>query len=180
VKGAWPAVVQGRPATFHAGDHGAYLWHDPDGGWALRVTHAGPHDRVVFSGTLTTGGQFVHVRRVKDEGNDIVAVSPNKHMILFRFVNYGYVDGLDFATHCSEAFTSSISMSGHLASTAAIHLGRTAAHPTSNPFKIERVHGPGTPTTTTTTVPPTTTSSTTTTSTSTTTTSSTASTTTTL
>jgi hypothetical protein len=157
VKGAWPTVVQGRPDQFKAGDHGAYLWHDPDGGWALRVTHAGKHDRVVFSGTFTTGGRFVDVHRVRDEGNDIVAVSPDKHTIMFRFVNYGWVDGLNFATHCSESFSVNIDIGGRLASSAAIHLGDTKAHPTSNPFKIERVHGPGGPGPTTTTLPTTTT-----------------------
>ena len=135
----------------------------PRRGLALRVTHAGKHDRVVFSGTLTTSGRFVDVHRVKDEGNDIVAVSPDKHTILFRFVNYGWVDGLNFATHCSESFNVGIDISGRLASTDAIHLGDTKAHPTSNPFKIERVHGPGGPRPTTTTLPTTTTTSATTT-----------------
>ena len=39
VPGAWPALTEGRPTTLLAGTDGAYLWHDPDGGWALRVTH---------------------------------------------------------------------------------------------------------------------------------------------
>jgi len=158
VKGAWPSVVQGRPVLFKAGDRGAYLWHDPDGGWALRVTHAGPHDRVIISGMFSTAGRFVDVHRVRDEGNDIVTVGPNRHLILFRFVNYGYVDGLNFATHCSESFTVTLDVSGHLASSKAVHLGANEVNPTSNPFKIERVHGTlGLRQATTTTVAPTTT-----------------------
>jgi hypothetical protein len=138
VPGQWPQVVQGRPTAFQAGDHGFYLWHDPDGGWAVRVTHAGPHDRVIFSGTLTTGGQFVDVKRVRDEANDIVAVSPSKHIITFRFVNYGWVDGLNFATHCSTGFQTRLDVDGHLSPTSLVHLGPAEVNPLTNPFRIER------------------------------------------
>ena len=63
---------------------------------------------------------------------------PAKHTILFRFVNYGMVDGLDFATHCSPAFTVKIYVEGQLASPGSVHLGQSDGNPTSNPFKIER------------------------------------------
>ena len=154
VKGQWPLVAQGRPSTFRAGDDGVYLWHDPDGGWALRATHSGPHDRSVIFGTLTANsGEFVDVHRAKDEANDVVTLSPDKRTILFRFVNYGWVDGLDFATHCTTSFTAHLDMKGTVASTSAIHLGADAASPTSNPFTIERVYGSDSPATTTTTNP---------------------------
>jgi hypothetical protein len=155
VQGAWPQAVEGRPATFQAGNDGVYLWHDPDGGWALRATHSGPHDRVIIAGTLhTTTGKFTFVHRVRDEGNDIVALSANHKTILFRFVNYGWVDGLDFATHCSTGFSASFYIEGTLAPTDAVHLGGNEVNPTSNPFDIERVQGSlgsdgGVPTTTT-------------------------------
>jgi hypothetical protein len=137
VKGAWPTVVQGRPLAFQAGD-GVYLWNDPDGGWALRATHTGPSDGAVISGTLTTGGKFVDVRRVQYEGDDIVAVGASKHTILFRFVNYGWLDGLDFATRCSSAISATIYIGGGLASTTAVHLGGSASSPATNPFRVER------------------------------------------
>ncbi|MGA3219788.1 MAG: hypothetical protein ABSE77_12060 [Acidimicrobiales bacterium] len=141
VPGAWPAVAEGRPATFLAGSDGAYLWHDPDGGWALRVTHTGPQDRVIFSGSLTTSGKFVGVQLIGGGGNDIVVVGLAKHTIFFRFVNYGLVDGLDFATHCSRAFTVKIYLEGQLASPGTVHLGQSTGNPTSNPFQIERTRG---------------------------------------
>ncbi|HXW79162.1 MAG TPA: hypothetical protein VEJ84_06665 [Acidimicrobiales bacterium] len=137
-KGAWPSVVQGRPLSFQAGD-GVYLWDDPDGGWALRVTHTGPSDDAVISGTLTTSGKFLDVRRMQNgDGDDIVVVGAAKHTILFRFVNYGWLDGLDFATRCSPAFTASFYIGGALASTSAVHLGEGAVSPTGNPFRVER------------------------------------------
>jgi hypothetical protein len=103
---------------------------------------------------LHTDGRFVLVHRVRDEGNDIVAVSANHRTILFRFVNYGWVDGLDFATHCSTGFSASFYIAGVLAPTSAVHLGADAVNPTSNPFDIERGQGSlssngGVPTTTT-------------------------------
>jgi hypothetical protein len=162
VPGAWPGVADGRPATLLAGSDGAYLWHDPDGGWALRVTHASLQDRVIFSGSLTTSGKFLDVQLIGGGGNDIVVVGPAKRTILFRFVNYGLVDGLDFSTHCSRGFTVKLYIEGQLASTGSVHLGQSLGNPTSNPFTVERVRGTSgallqvLPTTTVTAPPPTT------------------------
>ncbi len=135
-KGVWPAEVQGRPPSFQIGD-GVYLWDDPDGGWAIRATHSGPGDTAVVSGTLTTGGKFVDVRRAKGV-NDIVALSGNKRTILFRFVDYGWVDGFDFATRCAAGFSASFYIGGNLASATSIHLGAGATIPPTNPFKVQR------------------------------------------
>jgi hypothetical protein len=135
-KGVWPSEVQGRPQYFQVGD-GVYLWDDPDGGWAVRVTHTGLQDNAVISGTLTTGGKFVDVRRAQ-AGDDIVAVSSNKRTILFRFVNYGWLDGFDFATRCSAGFSASFYIGGSLASTTSLHLGGAATSPSTNPFRVQR------------------------------------------
>jgi len=139
VGGSWPVAVQGRPDGFAGSGHGAYLWHDPDGSWALRVTHAGLNDKAVFSGILKTNGKFVDVR-LSGQGYDIVAVSPKGRSIVFRFANYRTLDGLDFATRCSEALTVTLDINGARAPLGAIYLGGTATSPASNPFKIERVH----------------------------------------
>ena len=133
VRGTGPAPV------FQVGD-GVYLWDDPDGGWAVRATHTGPQDTAVISGTLTTGGKFVDVRRAQ-AGDDIVAVSGNKRTILFRFVNYGWVDGFDFATRCSAGFSASFYIGGSLASTTSIHLGGAAIEPVNQP--VQGAEGPG-------------------------------------
>ncbi|MGA3219504.1 MAG: hypothetical protein ABSE77_10620 [Acidimicrobiales bacterium] len=139
VKGQWPSIIEGRPGSFQASAEGVYLWHDPNGGWALRVTHVGAHGGDIFSGALTTGGQFVDVRRAQGEQDDIVIVSPDKHTILFRFVNFGRVDGIDFTTRCALGFATSIYIGGQIAPTASIHLGGTESQPTSNPFMTERL-----------------------------------------
>jgi hypothetical protein len=146
--------VQGRPDGFAGSGHGAYLWYDPDGGWALRVTHAGLNDQAVFSGILKTNGKFVDVRQ-SGQGYDIVAVSPNGRSIVFRFANYRTLDGLDFATRCSEALTVTLDINGARAPLGAIYLGGTATSPASNPFKIQRVHARRALQTTTTLGPPT-------------------------
>jgi hypothetical protein len=139
VKGEWPAAVQGRPAEFQSSANAAYLWHDPDGGWALRVTHSGPRSRLVFSGNLTTAGKFVDVVAVSGGSNDIVFESANKHAVSFRFVNYGLVDGLDFATQCAKAFSVTVHIGGVAAPADAVHLGATSVSPAGNPFKVQRL-----------------------------------------
>ena len=139
VKGQWPSIIEGRPGSFQASAEGAYLWHDPNGAWALRVTHAGAHGGDVFSGALTTAGQFVDVRRTQGGQDDIVVVSRDRHTILFRFVNFGWVDGIDFTTRCAQGFATSIYIGGQLASTASVHLGSAESQPAGNPFTTERV-----------------------------------------
>ncbi|MGC8627150.1 MAG: hypothetical protein ACP5VR_06250 [Acidimicrobiales bacterium] len=139
VGGSWPAVLQGRPEGFAASGHGAYLWYDPDGGWALRVTHTGPNDQAIFSGILQTSGKFIDVRQF-GQGYDIVALSPNGRSIVFRFAGYRTVDGLDFATRCSGGLTVTLDINGSRAPLGAIYLGSTEASPASNPFRVQRVH----------------------------------------
>lgn len=142
IRRPWPAVVQGRPASFLTGADGAYLWADADGSWALQVTHSGARDRAIFAGTLTLPrGRFVDVHGTGNLGNDIVAVSPNGRVVLFRFVNFGQVDGLDFSTHCATAVKVNIHKAGALAPSTLVHLGAGEANPPANPFRVLRAPG---------------------------------------
>lgn len=139
VRGAWPSAVEGRPTLSTTGGDAAYLWQDPDGGWALRVTHSGAHDKAVFAGSLTSArGKFMDVTPVSGGGNDIVVEALGGHTIFFRFVDYGLVDGLNFATQCAKAFSVDIHQDGRLVSASDVHLGASGANPTSNPFRVER------------------------------------------
>ncbi|MGH9107155.1 MAG: hypothetical protein ACRDZX_15265, partial [Acidimicrobiales bacterium] len=147
VKGAWMPAVRGRPASF-AMSNGAYLWHDPDGGWALRVTHAGPGDRAAFSGSLTSAhGQFVDITAL-DGGNDIVYETHDKHTVYFRLVDFQLLDGLNFATQCSAGFQVKVHIGAKLLGPRAVRLGSDQVKPASNPFKVARdhTHGQLTPT----------------------------------
>lgn len=140
VKGVWPAQVSGKPASYVSGTDGVYLWYDSDGGWALRVTHTGAHTKVVYSGTLTSAaGKFVDVQGIGDPSDDIVYVSPNKHTVLFRFVNFGAVDGLNFATQCTSAFKVNVHAAGMVVPSSAVYLGAGGTNPTSDPFRVVRV-----------------------------------------
>lgn len=135
VRGSWPQSVQGRPIAYQAGE-GAYLWHDPDGGWALRITRSGT--KLPFSGYLSSvEGTFIDVNPIMGSSDDIVV--PGRHSVYFRFVGDAAVDGLDFDTQCARAFTVDIHMGGGEAPTSAIHLGPSLSGPASNPFRVERV-----------------------------------------
>src|SRR5579875_1568674 len=117
VKASWDATVLGIPADFAAG----------------------PTDKLIFAGSITAlTGQFIDVTPVSNVGTDIVALSPDKRTIYFRLVDFGLLDGLNFATRCSRAFTVDIHAGGRLLTTSATHLGATAANPPSNPFKVGR------------------------------------------
>jgi hypothetical protein len=137
----WPGYVQGRPDGFDAHDDGAYMWHDPKGGWAVRVSHPvlpGKANRVVFTGTVTTAGRIGHVVRVRDEKNDVVKVTNNGHTLAFRFVNYGGVDGVDFTTTCTPGLRVNLKADGSSMPTKFIHLGDKKVNPGSDPFLVRR------------------------------------------
>lgn len=142
-KGTWMPQVLGAPSAFLL-DDGVYLWYDPDGGWALRVTHARPRERAVFSGSLYSAtGQFTDVTTLGGGGNDIVYEAPNKHRIYFRFVNFSMLDGLNFGTECARGFSIGIHIGHHLVPRSAIHLGSAAVSPPSDPFRVDHQSGPG-------------------------------------
>lgn len=137
----WPGYVQGRPDGFDAHDDGVYMWHNPKGGWAIRVSHPvlpGRANRVVFTGTVTTAGRIDHVVRARDEKNDVVKVTNNGHTLAFRFVNYGWVDGVDFTTTCTPGLRVGLRVDGSSLPTKFIHLGDKKVNPGSDPFLIRR------------------------------------------
>jgi hypothetical protein len=137
----WPRYVQGKPDGFDAHDDGVYVWHNPKGGWAIRVTHPvlpGKANQVVFTATITTAGQIGHVVRVRDEKNDVVKVTNNGHTLTFRFVNYGWVDGVDFTSGCTPGLRVDLKADGSSMPTRFIHLGDKKVNPGSDPFLIRR------------------------------------------
>jgi hypothetical protein len=138
----WPAYVQGRPYGFDPGDDGVYIWHNPTGGWGLRVSHPilpGGANRVVFTGTVTSQGSIGHVVRVRDERDDAVWVGPDGHTLFFRFADYGGVDGVDFTTTCTPGLRFDLRADGGSMAPAFIHLGDMKVHPGSDPFLVRRV-----------------------------------------
>jgi len=137
----WPAYVQGRPDGFDPHDDGVFIWHNPHGGWGLRVSHPalpGKANKVVFTGTISSKGTIGNVARVKDEKDDVVKVGPKGHTLYFRFVNYGGVDGVDFTTTCTPGLAVALKADGSSMQTKFIHLGDKDAKPGSNPFLIRR------------------------------------------
>jgi len=137
--GEWPDSAASRPARLDAGDTGGvYLWHD-DAGWHLRVTHK-PGDKRVYKGVLTTSGRFADADAVALERNDQLRVGPSAHVLSFRFVNYGHIDGVDFHTECAPRMTFSLEADGHQLGTERVLVGHSSTNPTSVPFTVEQAH----------------------------------------
>lgn len=131
-----PAAVNGAPANFHAGElGGAYLWHTTKG-WRLRVTHRG-HGKVVFTGTIHSQ-QPISYQGYRLERSDSVTLSGNRRTLSFRFVDYGGVDGIDFVDNCSRNTVAGFARDGHRLPATRVFLGARGAHPTSDPFDLQR------------------------------------------
>jgi hypothetical protein len=129
-------VVQGRPDTFDAGDRGGvYLWHDGSG-WHLRVTHA-TDDKAVSTGIISTKGTVSNVEPVQLEKSDKLKVGKADHVIAFRFVSYGHIDGVDWTAPCAKALRFSFKHGGHPL-TDTVFLGDKKVHPRHDPFALRR------------------------------------------
>jgi hypothetical protein len=116
-RAALPASVLGNPKlkpgrTSNAAK-GLYVWNDGKG-WKVRLTHnlqpvAGKPTLVEVRGRITATKPITRVRLVRLEDKQVgewVAVQrPKRRALNFRFVNGGYIDGLNFAAGCSGKLT---------------------------------------------------------------------------
>lgn len=134
--GSLPSSVVGSPGLRAHQAAGVYLWHGPSG-YALRVTHPGT-GRLVVTGTVTVSRDLSHVTGVALERADSVHVSSNRQVLFFRFVNYGGIDGVNFAAECSKTVRVQLRVDNVTASPRQVMLGAHRVHPTSVPFTIER------------------------------------------
>jgi hypothetical protein len=134
--GKLPNIVMGSPDLEAGQATGVYLWHGSNG-YSLRATHPG-HQKVVFTGRLTASNSFSHVTPVRFEKADSYALSSDHKTLTFRFTNYGYIDGLNFAADCSRLIRVKIGVNGAQATPRQVKLGKAKSNPTSTPFTIER------------------------------------------
>ena len=147
---ALPTRVQGAPDDLKAGSRGGdYIWHDSKG-WHLRVTQA-TNDKRVYTGVIHSRNPMTK-EPVALEPSDSVKLSADRKTLTFRFTNYGYIDGVDFTTGCSQALTFALRAGGERISRTHVYLGAHKVHPAHVPFTIRR-HEPVTPTPTPTSTP---------------------------
>jgi hypothetical protein len=133
---ALPSYVEGRPADLHArAAAGDYLWHDSEG-WHLRVTHRTTR-RMVFRGVISASAPLTY-RRVRDESRDRVVASGDGTKLVFRFVNHGGIDGVDFADGCAATLKLVFAVNGHRLGRNHVFVGAHSARPAHNPFVIAR------------------------------------------
>ncbi len=135
--GHWPASVDGRPRFVAGSRAGDYIWHDRTG-WHLRVTHPG-HRGVVFSGTIRSDAAL-SVKGVRLERGDKFTLSADHKSVTYRFVNHGWIDGLDFTTDCASRLSFGGRMGGLRLPTSRIWVGHLGRHPLENPFVVVKIH----------------------------------------
>jgi hypothetical protein len=129
----WPLWTDGNPGR----NPGVTVYHDAHG-WHVRVTHNSLHDRV-FTGEIATTGTLENVKGVGLEKNDSLKVGPDGHGLVFKFNNYGHVDGIDFTTKCAPALEFGFKTDGHVLPTKYVAIGVTSRHPANDPFVIKRL-----------------------------------------
>jgi hypothetical protein len=113
-----------------------YVWHDGYG-WHLGVTHDGA-EPVVFEGKITVDGRLIGVEH-RTEGRDEARITHGHRQIGFRFVNWGWTDGVDFVTRCTDTIVISASINGSPVTPDRVFVGREGMHPGRTPLVIKRV-----------------------------------------
>ena len=135
--GKLPAVIEGAPDSYHAGDaRGAWIWHGSSG-YAIRVTHPQDGHLVEFTGTVTAN-QPIQVKGVQLEASDNYWLSSDHKTLYFAFANKGHTDGIDFVANCASRVSFNLRADGAELTPARIHLGAHAVSALSNPFTVER------------------------------------------
>jgi hypothetical protein len=106
-----PPSVEGQPATFIPGaEKGLYIWHER-AGWRVRLTHPqtknekGRPNLIEVRGRITSTRKFANVRTIqledKQRGEWVSVRRPSRKVMDFRFVNGGFIDGINFNARCS-------------------------------------------------------------------------------
>jgi hypothetical protein len=126
-------LVGGRPAGVKVGMSGMAVWQDHFG-WHIRVSEAGL-DKAVITGRIYTDGNVKSLKRFTERG-DVKLSGP--HRVVYRFTNYGGVDGLDFVLPCSSSVSFAVSFDHVALPTSHIVIGHDRQHPASNPFTIAK------------------------------------------
>jgi hypothetical protein len=126
-------LVGGRPTGVKAGMTGMAVWQDHYG-WHIRVSEAGL-DKVVITGRIYTDGNIHSLKRFTERG-DVKLSGP--HRVVYRFTNYGGIDGLDFVLPCSSYVKFAVSFDHVALPTSHIVVGHDKQHPATNPFTISK------------------------------------------
>jgi len=134
----WQPEVQGTPPNFNAGERGGdYLWKTSTG-FHLRVTHRNDY-RAVYSGVITSTAPMT-MKPVRLEGGDIAALSASRKTLVFRFADYGHIDGIDFVAPCTPTLhVGSLRVGSAALTPSRVYLGATRHHPRQTPFTLHRV-----------------------------------------
>jgi len=136
---AWSGQVEGRPASFQPGAAGGYyVWRTDTETphWHVETTDR-PGFNHLYTGTLTTDGQFTGVNVTQPEGDDwIQQIGPGT--IQYHFHTYSGRDGVRFDIVGGSQLTLALGRDGQPIGRDRIYLGAAAEHPASNPFTLVR------------------------------------------
>lgn len=130
-----PSQVLGDPGLSAGAASGARVWHDATG-WHIRFTHPGTGPEV-FTGVIRSP-QPITVRGYRLEGEDSLRLRNRGRTVTFRLVNRGAIDGIDLTDRCAINTSFTFYRDGRRLATGDVLLGAQGAHPTSNPFVVQR------------------------------------------
>jgi hypothetical protein len=101
---ALPTTVEGQPNTYVPGaPKGVYIWHE-QAGWRVRLTHpqADSPKLIEVWGRITSTRRLSNVRTIQLEDKQRGEwVKTRNRVMEFRFINGGFIDGINFTAGCS-------------------------------------------------------------------------------
>lgn len=127
----WAGQANGQPAIQTTTTPTYYIWFDQNG-WHVRWSSIGPN---LFSGQLTTNGQFTDVR---SDGRLGKWVTTQGDRLPFLSGIVGGIDGFDFKT-TGDTLTFSLLVNQRMVSPSQVVLGSAGARASAMPFTLTRV-----------------------------------------
>ena len=101
------------------------------------MTHVSDN-RQVYTGVLTASAPM-RIDPVHLERGDVARLSADHRSLIFAFVDYGHLDGVNFHTDCAATLTvSHLNLGNSALSPDRVYLGATRAHPAAIPFAVHR------------------------------------------
>jgi hypothetical protein len=134
-KEAKQSMADGRPKGFKAGaGESFWVWQDAKGShWHLRSTTKDKPHR--FHGVVVGDGELKKVASIRTESGDRFRLKGGKRAS-FDFSTEGASDGLDFDVANDSCVRFVLFVDGQPAGVDRINIGKDAAHPQGNNFKL--------------------------------------------
>jgi hypothetical protein len=131
--------LDGKPVAFDSGNStGYFIWQDNDG---LHLRSTTTQIKRVFSGTISTDGNFEDVFGRYSGGDDYFRINEKRDQAVFQFTTTGDTASIDLRIFNGTNVSFNLSMDGKSIDPVNIFIGWDGWHPDSHKFTLRHTDG---------------------------------------